>query len=470
VAPGLREGISGQPGPAPDAFRQWTPDAQQRALDLLRTRLRDTHRPFYCPDPDCTGEPHGDWDFPHARADQRPPSLGEDWLTWLLLGGRGGGKTRAGAQFSHQMTRYTPRIGLIAPTGPDIRDIMVEGVSGIQATAHPDNKPEWEPSKKKLTWPNGSIGQCYSGEEPDRLRGPQFGFVWIDEPAHTPLIDDVWSNMLLGLRLGRSPRVCATTTPTPIKWVKTLVADPLTRISRFSTYANLGNLADTFKRTVLDRYEGTRLGRQELHGEILLDVEGALWKWDMFQRIEQDQVPPLARVVVGIDPAGSTNKSSDATGIITVGVSARRDLYVLGDRTGRYSPADWALAAYHAYTDAEADCLVPEKNYGGDMVTHTLESTLPVGTIAPRIKPVNSRRGKEIRAEPVVALYEKRRIFHVGNLDELEGEQTSWVPGRGASPNRVDALVHAVTELAKAVMPVEIGNPLGLDELMRLDA
>ena len=263
--------------------------------------------------------------------------------------------------------------------------------------------------------------------------------------------------MLLGLRMGSWPKIVATTTPKPTRWMKELIKDPLTITRRVSTYANIDNLAEAFKRTVLDRYEGTRLGRQELHGEILEDVEGALWSWEMFQWVEE--APPLQRIVVGVDPAGSKNKSSDETGIIVVGVGHDKHLYVLADHTGRYSPRGWATRANEAYEAFSCDAIVAEKNYGGDMVKHTLETS---GYGGARIILVDSRRGKEIRAEPIVARYERHMVSHVGkpgDLAELEGEQTSWVPGQGPSPNRVDAMVHAGTDLLKRLEPAGHRRP-----------
>lgn len=451
------------PGNLPEdlgAYRLWKPDAQARALELLHERSQTIWRPFYCPLLSCDGHPHADWEWEHARPDQRPPKWSENWLTLLMSGGRGSGKTRTGSEITHRVSKVTPRIALIAPTGPDLRDTMVEGVSGILATSPPGRRPEWEPSKKKLTWPNGCIGQGFSAEEPDRLRGPQFGYAWADEPAHYDLVQKVWDNMLFGLRMGTRPKVVATSTPKPVRWLKNLMNDPLTVTHRASTYANLANLADTFKEVILNRYEGTRLGKQELHGEVLEDVEGALWTWDMFQWIEE--APPLARIVVGVDPAGGHKAKNDETGIITVGIGVDKNLYVLADASGRYSPGGWATRANSEYEENAADAIVPEKNYGGEMVKHTLESS---GYRGARIIPVNSRRGKAIRAEPIVALYEKRRVIHVGrrgDLSALEDELTTWVPGEGDSPNRLDAMVHAATELAKQAMPAAIANPASL--------
>lgn len=442
-------------------FKQWKPEHQIKAMAMLKEFEGKDWHPFFCPLAACDGNPHDDWTWPHARADQKPPPMGSaNWFTLLFSGGRGAGKSRTGSEITHRMTAHVPRVVLIGATGPDLRETMIEGVSGILVTSPPGKRPLWEPSKKRLTWPNGCIAQGFSAEEPDRLRGPESGFVWADEPAHYPLVEEVWSNMQLGLRMGDRPKIVATTTPKPTKWMKELIKDPLTITRRVSTYANINNLAEAFKRTVLDRFEGTRLGRQELHGEILEDVEGAMWAWEMFQWVEE--APPLLRIVVGVDPAGSKNKSSDETGIIVVGIGYDKHLYVLADHTGRYSPRAWAERANGAYEEFGADAIVAEKNYGGDMVKHTLETS---GYGGARIILVNSRRGKEIRAEPIVARYERKLVTHVGHpgdLAELEGEQTSWVPGQGPSPNRVDAMVHGSTDLLKNLEPTAISSPNNL--------
>ena len=441
-----------------DAYKAWRPEAQARALELLRERQSTTWRPFYCPDPVCDGHPHAGWEHEHARADQRPPTWVANWLTWFLSGGRGSGKTRTGSEVTHAATGYTPRITLVAPTGPDFRETMVEGMSGLLATSPPGKRPLWEPSKKKLTWPNGCIALGFSAEEPDRLRGPQAGFVWADEPCHYPVAEQVWDNIKFGLRVkGRAKaKIIATSTPKSTKFVRTLIEEPRTVTTRVSTYENLINLDDEFRDAILEKYEGTRIGRQELHGELLDDVEGALWSWEMFSYVEEP--PQMDRIVVGVDPAGTANPKSDETGIVVVGI-AGKNLYVLADYSGKYSPAGWANKANSAYEDFSADAIVPEKNYGGDMVKHTLESS---GYKGARIIMVDSRRGKALRAEPIVALYEKGHVYHTGKRGDLavmEDEQTSWVPGKGDSPNRVDALVHACTELAKRIMPAQIANP-----------
>jgi phage terminase large subunit-like protein len=334
---------------------------------------------------------------------------------------------------------------------------MVEGESGVLATARPGKMPQWEPSKRRLTWPNGAIGSIYSGEEPDRLRGPQHYDAWIDEPAHIDLIEDVWDNLLLGLRLGKHPRICATTTPKPSVWMRNTVKDPTTVSVQASTYKNLPNLSPAFRETVMNRYEGTRKGRQELYGELIEDVEGALWRSETIELFRADEpVLEYDRIVIAVDPAGTATARSDETGIIIV-ASSGKDFYVLLDASGRYSPEAWANKVVHLYTAYLADKVVVEKNYGGDMVRSVLRavsSTLPV-------EEVTSRRGKALRAEPIEALYEQGRVHHVGLFNELEDQMTSWVPGN-PSPDRLDALVHGITALTKTVMPSSLAVPTSL--------
>ena len=331
---------------------------------------------------------------------------------------------------------------------------MVEGESGILAVSRPGRTPQWEPSKRKLTWPNGAVGSVFSAEEPDRLRGPQHHFAWADEPAHYPLVTDVWDNLLLGLRLGQRPRICATTTPKPGTWMRAILADPTTVSVQVSTYANLGNLAPTFRDTVLARYEGTRKGRQELYGELIEDIEGALWNAQDIEGPRMQTAPDdLDRIVVAVDPAGTATARSDETGIVVV---ARKEgsYYVLADYSGRYSPEAWGRRVVAAYEAFAADKVVVEKNYGGDMVRAVLRAvshTLP-------IQEVTSRRGKALRAEPVEALYEQGKVHHIGLLNELEDQMTSWVPG-SASPDRLDALVHGITALGTTGAVSAIATP-----------
>lgn len=439
-----------------DEYKRWTPQAQEKALQALRDSAASNWRPFYCPNRRCNGKPHGDWAWNHARVDQRPPA-GRDWLVWLIMGGRGSGKTRTGAEWTRRKTLDNPRIALIAPTGPDARDIMVEGESGILATSPPDEYPEWEPSKKQITWPNGAKAHVFSGEEPDRLRGPQHYCAWIDEPAHTDLIEQVWANLLFGLRLGTHPQICATTTPAPVPWMKELVASPDTRLVNPSTYDNLDNLAPVYRKIILSKYEGTRLGKQEIHGELLSDVEGSLWKYAIIEQERVSKAPALDRVVVSIDPAGTANKTSDETGIVVIGIAGEH-LYMLADASGRYSPEGWSSRAIGLVDTYDADAIVAEKNYGGDMVRSVLTNSVGPGEVVPRIIEVTSRRGKLIRAEPIYALYERRLVHHVGPTADLDEQMCSWVPG-ASSPDRLDALVHGATELAKVAMPSTVASP-----------
>ena len=294
--------------------------------------------------------------------------------------------------------------------------------SGVLATAAPGQRPEWEPSKKKLTWPNGAIGHAFSGEEPDRLRGPQHSAAWVDEPAHIPLIEDVWSNLLFGLRVGQHPHICATTTPLPTKWMKAIVADPTTRLVRASTYANIDNLPPHFAKIILERYENTRLGRQEIHGEILADVEGALWQYEMFDGDQRIDIAPSTLTASSLGSTRGTARSkSDETGIVVVGF--RMSASTSSPTSPASTPRRWADQAKRAYDQYSADCVVVETNYGGDMVRATLENA----DVTMRIEEVTSRRGKVIRADPIVALYERGRCSI--SPTALASWRTSWCRG-----------------------------------------
>jgi phage terminase large subunit-like protein len=442
-----------------DVWKRWTPAAQEKALEALRAAQANTWRPFYCRIPDCDGKPHDDWLWNHARKDQRPPT-DPDWLVWLLMSGRGAGKTRSGAEYVHRLTERYPRIALIAPTGPDLRDTLVEGESGILTISPPGKRPLWEPSKKRLTFPNGAIASGFSAEEPDRLRGPEHYAAWLDEPAFYPLIEAVWDNLLFGLRLGPRPHIVCTTTPKPKPWLKALLKDPRTRLSRVSTYANLENLSPIFAERIIGKYEGTRLGRQELHAELLEDVEGALWNAALIQEDRVAQHPELSRIVVAIDPAGSSKDSADETGIVVAGRS-NGHYYPIADRSGHYSPSGWARAAMSAYEEFSADAIVGETNYGGEMVEDTLRSQ----GFDFRFKGVHAKKSKRLRAEPIVGLYEQHKVHHVGEFVDMEGEMTEWVPDEGDSPNRLDALVYAITELAMGVQQAAISSPTRLRAL-----
>lgn len=384
-----------------------------------------------------------EWRF-WARPNQLPP---ENWRhVWLILAGRGFGKTRTGAETVRWLveTGQAKRIALVAPTAADARDVMVEGESGILAVSRPDFKPEYEPSKRRITWPNGAVAYTYSAEEPDRLRGPQHDFAWCDELAAWKYPDDTWDNLIFGLRLGDNPRVVVTTTPKPIPLVRKLVNDPETVVTRGSTYENAANLPPSFLKEIRDKYEGTRLGRQEIFAEILDDVPGALWTRSMLDDLRVKKAPELVRVVVAIDPAVSSGEDSDETGIIVAGKGADGHGYVLDDLTCRMSPDGWATRAVNAYYKHEADRIVAEVNNGGDLVEATIR------TVDRKIpyKAVRASKGKRTRAEPIAALYEQGKIHHVGSFPLLEDQMCNFTPdGYDGSPDRVDALVWALTEL-----------------------
>jgi phage terminase large subunit-like protein len=385
-----------------------------------------------------------DWSL-WARPEQLPPP--GDWYTWLMRGGRGGGKTRPLSEFiiSRAKNGYR-RIALIGQTKGDVRDTMIEvGDSSILECSPPWFMPHYEPSKRRLTWPNGCIAIAYSGDEPDQLRGPQHDTAAVDELAKFRYPQETWDNMELGLRLGPDPRVAVATTPRPIPIIKKLLKDPQTVDVRFSTYANRANLSDVFLSRILSKYEGTRLGRQELHGEILDDNPDALWSRSLIEELRVTETPDLIRVVVGVDPQAANNEDSAETGIVVAAVARSKGKlhgYILDDATIKGSPAEWGSAAVAAYHKFRADRIVGEVNNGGDMVGHT------IGTVNPNIsfRSVHATRGKLLRAEPVSALYEQGRVHHVGYFAELEDQLCEWVPG-DKSPDRLDALVWAITEL-----------------------
>lgn len=374
-----------------------------------------------------------------ARPDQLPP-LG-DWNLWLVKAGRGWGKTRTGAEWVRSVAKPGARIALVGPTAADVRDVMIEGESGILAASPPYDRPNYEPSKRRLTWPNGAIATAYSAEEPDRLRGPQHTHAWCDEVAAWAY-PDAWDMMLMGLRLGTNPRVVATTTPRTVPLMRRIQASPGLVITRGKTIENAGNLAPSFLSGLMARYEGTRLGRQELEGEDLDDNPDALWQRDELDRTRVREAPQLVRVVVAIDPAVSSNAESDETGIVVAGLGVDGRGYVLADRSGRFKPDAWAKRAVEAYHAHKADRIIAEGNQGGEMISAVL------GTVEPGlpIRIVHATRGKVTRAEPVSALYEQGRVSHVGSLPQLEDQLCTWTPG-GPSPDRLDALVWALTEL-----------------------
>ena len=376
-----------------------------------------------------------------AREEQKPP--GGDWSTWLYMAGRGAGKTRAGSEWVHQQVRDgARRIARVGATAADCRDVMVEGESGLLATASPMDMPLYEPSRRRLTWQSGAIATTYSAEEPDRLRGPQHDAAWCDELAAWRY-GAAWPMLLLGLRLGGKPRALVTTPPRPTKLVKELIAQPTTVVTRGSTYDNRANLAESYMEQIVKRYEGTRLGRQELMGEIIEDVEGALWTLMMLDELRVDDAPDLERVVVAVDPAVSSHQDSDETGIVAAAIGVDGEGYVLADRSCKLSPDGWARRAAGLYHELQADRVVCEDNQGGEMVAFTMATVDP----SVPVKLIRASRGKRLRAEPIAALYEQARVHHLITMDELEDQMVSFTGDAGGADDRVDALVHALSEV-----------------------
>ena len=386
-----------------------------------------------------------DWKI-WARPKQLPPDW--NWYVWLILSGRGFGKTRTGNEMVIRWAKagYSP-IALIGQTKADVRDTIIEiGESSLLRISAPWFRPEYEPSKRRVVWPNGAIAVVFSGDEPDQLRGPQHSKALVDELAKFKYPQDTWDNLELGLRIGDNPQAVVTTTPRPLKIIKALKQDKQTAVTVGHTMENRANLAEPFLKRILERYEGTRLGRQELAGEILEDNPGALWQRAMIDQYRVTANPDLIRVVVGVDPPGGATEC----GIVVVGDAGNGHYYVLDDRSLQDTPDKWAEAVLTGYNRNRADAIVGEANFGGDMVENTIKQAARIRNLVYRYKAVQASRGKAVRAEPIVALYEQGRVHHVGNFAALEDELCEWVPGEGASPNRLDALVWAITELTSA--------------------
>lgn len=382
-----------------------------------------------------------DWPF-WARDEQVFPK--GDYRKWLYLAGRGAGKTRAGAEWCRAQVEagHCSRLALVAPTAADARDVLVEGESGILSIAPPWNRPTYESSKRRLTWASGAIATLYSADEPDRLRGPQHDGAWADEVAAWRY-PDAWDQLMFGLRLGADPKVVVTTTPRPIRLIRELLADPTCVVTRGSTYDNRANLAPAFLDQIVQRYEGTRIGRQELYAEVLEDVDGALWKREQIDETRVASAPELRRVVVAIDPAVTSSEGSDETGIVVAGKSADGHAYVLADLSCKESPDGWARRAVRAFREYRADRVIAEVNNGGDLVERIVRTVDQ--TVAYR--GVRASRGKRVRAEPVAALYEQGKVHHVGSMPQLEDQLATWTADTPESPDRLDALVWAVSEL-----------------------
>ena len=384
------------------------------------------------------------WKHQLARPEQIPTD-DKTWTTWLYLAGRGAGKTRTAAEWLAFQASSNPRTrwAIAAPTYSDVRDTCAEGQSGIvQVLREYGTLKDYNRSIGELFLTNGSRIKLFSGEEPDRFRGPQFHGGWFDELAAFKY-PDAWDQYQFGLRLGDFPQTIVTTTPRPTKLIKDLIAREGVRVVRGSTFDNAKNLAPSALIELKARYENTRLGRQELYGEILDNVEGALWTREMIESARVTEAPPLVRVVVAIDPAVTSSSTSDETGIVCAGVSSAGEYYILDDKSLRASPDKWARQAVNLYHEHKADKIVAETNNGGDMVIMLLKQ-VDAGIAT---KKVTATRGKQLRAEPISSLYEQGKVHHIGYFPELESQMCEWTPLSNESPDRLDALVWALTEL-----------------------
>ncbi len=470
---------------------------QATLATMVKQKLSTERKIWYCKrGRKCDGRPHLGADYPHARGDQWPPR-GTDRDTWFYRSGRGVGKTAAGGHWVRQMAETLGpggRIALVGRRGKDVRQTMVEGPSGlIKACERLGETYDWKPALMEFTFENGCVAYGYSAEEPESLRGPEHAAVWMDEPCHMALIEEVWSNLGLGLRAQGLPggaKVLLTSSPLPTKWTKDRIAekgqpilnefgeqeideegkpmfDPKTVLVSVPTTVNLHNLDEGYKRRVINPLRGTRKGKQELQAMLLEDVEGALWEQVWMDRKKYKR-SDFDRIVVSVDPAGTNKKTSDMTGIVVCGRIGSGDnarYVVLADYTGHYTPDGWAAKVVWAYDRWTADAVVVER-YGGDSATTILRHARHKGgTFKGNIVEVNAQRGKALRAEPISALYEQEMVDHLlgADLADLEDEMLTWVPAiTKESPNRVDATVHAITELSgKARKPATLGRARG---------
>ncbi len=389
-----------------------------------------------------------------ARAAQYPLTGIKD--TWLLVGGRGSGKTRLGAEWVHALVHGLPpfaplkygRIALVGETLGDVREVMIDGQSGVLASQRGrGHAVRFEATRRRLIWSNGAVAQMFSSEDPDSLRGPQFDAAWCDELAKWKNMEAVWDMLQFGLRLGEHPRQLVTTTPRPVALLKRLIADPAVTVTRMRTADNTPNLARGFLKAMERRYAGTRLGRQELDGELIEDRPDALWSRAMIEAACSVKAGPPGRIVVAVDPPAGSRRSADACGIVAAGLDGEGRAIVLADATVQgVKPHDWALRAVSLFHDFEADCIVAEVNQGGDMVTSVIRQVDPTVPV----RAVRATRGKWLRAEPVAALYEQGRVNHAARFGALEDEMCDFAPSglsSGRSPDRLDALVWALTDL-----------------------
>ena len=395
-----------------------------------------------------------DW---RSELNARPNQIAPDgnWTTWLILAGRGFGKTRTGAEWIRERVEsgLSKRIALIGKTPADVRDVMIEGESGLINISPPYNMPNYEPSKRRLTWDNGAIAQTFSSYEPDQLRGSQFDTAWADEMASWEYPEETWDNLMFALRLGEKPQVCVTTTPKPLQLLINLRDAKTTVLTKGTSYDNRENLNQQFFDSILSKYKNTRLGMQEIYAEILEESDNAMWKREWLDEGRLIDAPEdLERIVVAIDPAVTSKKTSDETGIIVAGKDSEGKFYVLNDSSARYTPSAWSEKAIMLYNQYECDKIIAEVNNGGQLVEHTLRTQSQSENVP--YKSVHASRGKRTRAEPIASLYEQGKVHHVGNFERLENQLCNWEANSGdPSPDRLDALVWALSELSGS------GNP-----------
>ena len=420
-------------------------------LDSKRRGMSETELMAEMP-PRLVQEISTNWFF-QGRDDQFPPD--GDWTVWLMLGGRGAGKTRAGAEWVRALAlglapfadKPISPIALVGETAADVREVMIDGVSGLLAIHPAGQRPTYEAARRRLVWPNGAVAQCFSAEDPDQLRGPQFAAAWCDEVAKWRYADAAWDNLQFALRLGDRPRELATTTPRATPLLKRLMADPKAIVTRATTRDNAYHLAPAFLDTVVQRYVGTRLGRQELDGEIIEERDGALFARAAIEAARVAVAPALLRILVAVDPPASSHKRADSCGVVAAGIDENGIVYVLADESiGAARPSEWAHKALALYQRLEADAIVAEVNQGGDMVAAILREADPNAPVIP----ARATRGKYLRAEPVAHLMEQGRVKLVGAFPALEDEMCDFTASglsSGRSPDRLDAMVWAVASL-----------------------
>lgn len=496
----------------PRGWQNWPVEQLEELLTGLQSLAdeRTSGRgPWLCDREECDGLPHEGRRNKHARTEQRAPA-GAEWDYWNLFAGRGFGKTRTGAEWVIGKAKTEARGALVGPTAADVRDIMVEGESGILACARTGFRPEYQPSKRRLVYPNGAMQFCYSADEPERLRGPQHHYAWADELAAWRYLQYAWDMLSMGMRLGEHPQVCTTTTPRPLPLIKELKASDRSVTVSGSTYANMHNLAPTFARTVLDRYAGTTLGRQELDAEILEDLPGALVRRAWIERSRVTAAPALDLKAVSVDPAGTG--TGDEAGILVVGRGREnKHAYVLADHSGHLTARETGLRVWKAFYEHDADVVVYEDNYGKQWLRNGLvdayadyhelgpeqrkaiqlgDEETPVDAVIERedggeakvipspyryLRKVTAQQGKTLRAQPMAMRYEQGKVHHVGSFPKYEDQLTTWnphsdKPKERESPDRIDAGVHGITYLLgreKSTAQVVSPHAVGLESARR---